>query len=191
MCGRRGGYTDGFSGRVLNWHRWYDAEQGQWICRDPSDIVFELCQYKYADASPVLFFDATGLASSDSSRDLEDWQFFLQLFSNLCPGSIRNFDKVLLTSYYALNKKAIDDFSGKLRKESTISGAQEWSCNTMGELRNMLNKMKGAFGMGDTAKRIEDCYNKSLNNGTISCKTSPCEKEPAAKPIPTPSRRSF
>jgi RHS repeat-associated protein len=59
--GRWGGYTDDANGRVLDWFRWYDAEEGRWESRDPIASWVSRKAYIAMNNSPLNFIDPKGL----------------------------------------------------------------------------------------------------------------------------------
>ena len=61
FVGRYGGLKDWDTGFVQFQHRWYDAEVGKWISRDPIGVEGGVNVYKYSRNSPINIIDSIGL----------------------------------------------------------------------------------------------------------------------------------
>lgn len=67
FVGEFGGYSDNDSGLIYFWHRWYDANQGRWISRDPINVIAGINLYKYSGNRPNYWTDEIGFCPGGPS----------------------------------------------------------------------------------------------------------------------------
>jgi RHS repeat-associated protein len=61
FIGAYGGYQDDDAGLTYFWHRWYDAQNGRWVSRDPIGVLGGINFYNYSGNDPVYLIDTNGL----------------------------------------------------------------------------------------------------------------------------------
>ncbi len=69
FVGRYGGWRDWDTGFIQFQHRWYDAEVGKWISRDPIGVEGGVNVYNYTANNPVNTIDPIGLCGKKKTWD--------------------------------------------------------------------------------------------------------------------------
>jgi RHS repeat-associated protein len=77
FIGAYGGYQDDDTGLTYFWHRWYDAQNGRWVKKDPINVYGGINLFSYVKNRSINYTDIEGLAfdsncCSDKLRKCND-----------------------------------------------------------------------------------------------------------------------